>query len=64
MSEFLCTAQTSSILRIRIYPHSIAEPMVIQGFGNMESFQYRPISESQLRGKNHTIHIIIIVLLL
>lgn len=38
--------------------------MVIQGFGNMESFQYRPVSESQLRGKSHTIHVIIIVLLL
>lgn len=38
--------------------------MVIQEFGNMESFQYRLVSKGQVRGKKQTIHVIIIVLLL
>lgn len=63
MSEPWCSAQTSNILRIRNFPHSIAEPIVIQGFGYMESFQYRAVSKSQPRCENHTIHVIIIVLL-
>lgn len=36
--------------------------MVIQEFGNMESFQYRLVSKGQVRGKKHTIHVIVLLL--
>lgn len=64
MSDFWCSAQTSSILRIRIYPHFIADPMVIQGFAIWNHFSIGQSLKANSEVKNHTIHVIIIVLLL